>query len=107
MWGALALLTTWTGRVPPFQLLALAFGIAFALSIAKWLLRGERPTAYLRHPPAVWLTGIGGLFGYHFFSFMALRNAPAVEASLVAYLCPLLHRVFPPYPPGQRLPRVD
>src|SRR3546814_9564623 len=32
MWGALALLTTWTGRVPPFQLLALAFGIAFALS---------------------------------------------------------------------------
>src|SRR3546814_157140 len=47
MWGALALLTTWTGRVPPFQLLALAFGIAFPLSIAKWLLRGERPRAYL------------------------------------------------------------
>jgi drug/metabolite transporter (DMT)-like permease len=37
-----------------------------------------------------WLLGTGGLFGYHFFYFLALRNAPPVEARLIAYLWPLL-----------------
>jgi drug/metabolite transporter (DMT)-like permease len=40
-------------------------------------------------PGRVWAVGLYGLFGYHFFYFMAQRNAPAVEASLIAYLWPL------------------
>lgn len=103
MWGALALLTTWTGRVPPFQLVAMAFSVAFLLALGKWLWRGQRPTRFLRFPPAVWLFGVGGLFGYHFFYFMALRNAPAVEASLIAYLWPLLIVLFSALLPGERL----
>ena len=35
-------------------------------------------------PGQVWLVGIAGLFGYHFLYFTALRNAPAVEAGLIA-----------------------
>ena len=54
-------------------------------------------------PPVVWLIGIGGLFGYHFFYFTALRNAPAVEASLIAYLWPLLIVVGSALLPGERL----
>ena len=54
-------------------------------------------------PPVVWLIGIGGLFGYHFFYFTALRNAPAVEASLIAYLWPLLIVVGSALMPGERL----
>ncbi|MDP6389426.1 MAG: EamA family transporter [Alphaproteobacteria bacterium] len=103
LWGALALLTTWTGRVPPFQLVAMSFSLAFGLALAKWIATGERPSAHLRHPPAVWALGIGGLFGYHFFYFMALRNAPAVEASLIAYLWPLLIVLFSALLPGERL----
>jgi drug/metabolite transporter (DMT)-like permease len=38
----------------------------------------------------VWALGLFGLFGYHFLYFTALRNAPAVEAGLIAYLWPLL-----------------
>ena len=34
--------------------------------------------------------GIGGLFGFHFLLFMALRLAPPLEANLVNYLWPLL-----------------
>ena len=34
--------------------------------------------------------GIGGLFGFHFLLFLALRLAPPVEANLVNYLWPLL-----------------
>ena len=40
--------------------------------------------------------GIYGLFGYHFFLFMALRNAPPVEANLINYLWPLLIVVLSP-----------
>lgn len=103
LWGALALLTTWTGQVPPFQLIAMAFGIAYAMTLCVWAARGESPLRHLRHPPPVWLLGIGGLFGYHFFYFMALRNAPAVEASLIAFLWPLLIVCFSALLPGERL----
>jgi len=103
MWATLALLTTLTGSVPPFQLVAMAFAVAFALALARWLIGGGAITAHLRWPLPVWLLGVGGLFGYHFFYFMALRNAPAVEASLIAYLWPLLIVVFSALLPGERL----
>ena len=103
MWGALALFTTWTGTVPPFQLVVMSFTVAFALALAKWIIRSERPLAHARHPAPVWLLGVGGLFGYHFFYFLALRNAPAVEASLIAYLWPLLIVLFSALLPGERL----
>ena len=51
----------------------------------------------------VWCLGVGGLFGYHFFYFTALRNAPAVEASLIGYLWPLLIVVGSAFLPGERL----
>ena len=54
-------------------------------------------------PWQVWLVGIAGLFGYHFFYFTALRNAPAVEASLIAYLWPLLIVLGSALMPGERL----
>ena len=100
LWGALALFTTWTGSIPPFQLVAMTFSIAFLLMVGKWLLTGDRPLRHLKHPWTVWLFGIGGLFGYHFFYFMALKNAPAVEASLIAYLWPLLIVIGSTFLPG-------
>lgn len=103
MWGALALLTVWSGQVPPFQLVAMCFAIAFAGALVKWILKGESPAAHLGHPGPVWLLGVGGLFGYHFFYFMALRKAPPVEAGLIAYLWPLLIVVFSALLPGERL----
>jgi drug/metabolite transporter (DMT)-like permease len=51
----------------------------------------------------VWLLGIGGLFGYHFLYFSALRLAPAAEAGLIAYLWPLLIVLFSGLLPGERL----
>lgn len=103
MWGILALLTTLTGRVPPFQLVAMSFTVATAMITLKWVVRGEHPGAFLRQPLAAWGLGVGGLFGYHFFYFMALRNAPPVEAGLIAYLWPLLIVLFSALLPGERL----
>ena len=102
MWAGLALLTTLAGPVPPFQLVAMAFAIPGAASLASWLIRGEglRP---LHQASLVWALGIYGLFGYHFAYFVALRAAPPVEAGLIAYLSPLLIVVFSALLPGERL----
>lgn len=103
MWATLALLTTLTGKVPPFQLIALAFSVAFILSLLKWMFSGDSILHHLKLPLPVWALGVGGLFGYHFFYFMALRNAPPVEAGLIAYMWPLLIVVFSALLPGERL----
>ena len=90
LWALLAPLTTFASRLPPFELVALTFALAFLLGFAIRLTRGEDLFGHLRQPLPVWLLGVGGLFGYHFCYFTALRLAPPVEASLVSYLWPLL-----------------
>lgn len=101
MWALLALLTARSGTVPPFQLSALTFAIGTAVGVAMGAV--VAPKRHDPIPPIVWLIGIGGLFGYHFLYFTALRNAPAVEASLIAYLWPLLIVVGSALLPEERL----
>ena len=107
LWATLALFTTATGAVPPFLLLSLTFGIAFAVSLLRWIWLARNDPAALRRlfrqPAAVWVIGIVGLFGYHALYFTALDNAPPVEASLIAYLWPLLIVLFSALLPGERL----
>ncbi len=103
MWSTLALLTTAAGALPPFQLTAMAFTVATLLVSLKWALARQNPLTFLRQPAVVWLLGVGGLFGFHSFYFLALRLAPPVEASLIAYLWPLLIVVFSGFLPGERL----
>ncbi len=103
LWATLALFTDLTGAVPPFQLMAMAFAVAFLTAVVVWLARGERPLGHLRQPLPAWILGVGGLFGYHFFYFLALRNAPTVEAGLIAYLWPLLIVLMSALLPGMRL----
>jgi len=102
MWSLLALFTAASGAVPPFQLAAICFLIGGLIGVSRWV---ADPAAIrsLRQPAKVWLLGVGGLFGYHFFYFTALRNAPAVEAGLIAYLWPLLIVLFSALLPGERL----
>ena len=103
MWATLALFTKLSGSVPPFQLTAMSFSIAFLIGLGLWRRAGGNILHHLRLPKRVWLLGIFGLFGYHFFYFIALRNAPAVEASLIAYLWPLLIVLFSALLPNEKL----
>ena len=103
LWALLALLTVATGAVPPFQLSAMCFAVGAAGGFADMARRGAAPVAALRQPARVWALGVGGLFGYHFFYFTALRLALAAEASLIAYLWPLLIVLFSGLLPGERL----
>lgn len=102
LWALLALFTAASGQVPPFQLAAMTFAIGGAAGACAMAFRPGAARA-LRQPWPVWAVGIGGLFGYHFVYFSALRAAPPVEAGLIAYLWPLLIVLFSALAPGERL----
>lgn len=103
LWSLLALLTVYTAPVPPLQLSAMSFAIGGAIGLVWSALRGVSLSRLVRAPWRVWLLGVGGLFGYHFLYFSALRLAPAAQASLIAYLWPLLIVLFSGLLPGERL----
>ena len=101
LWSALALLTAASGAAPPFEMAALTFAIGGAAGLAYAAARGR--LARLAQPWPVWLVGVGGLFGYHALYFAALRAAPPAQASLVAYLWPLLIVLMSAALPGEHL----
>jgi drug/metabolite transporter (DMT)-like permease len=101
LWGLLALFTASTAGIPPFQLAAMTFGVASIFGVAAGIWRGR--LGALVQPPIVWLIGVGGLFGYHACYFAALKHAPPAEASLIAYLWPLLIVLLTALLPGERL----
>lgn len=88
LWGLLAALALQLSAVPPFLLTGLALLIG--------ALVGARALAQPPPPVAALALGVYGLFGFHFFLFLALRHAPPVEANLVNYLWPLLIVVLAP-----------
>lgn len=102
MWALLALMSAASGKIPPFQLAAMTFLIGGMMGAITWPFRKGAVSA-LRQGWQVWLVGVGGLFGYHFVYFSAIRAAPAVEVSLIAYLWPLFLVVFSAFLPGERL----
>ncbi|CAM5775771.1 hypothetical protein LMIY3S_05192 [Labrys miyagiensis] len=102
LWAVLALTTALASRIPSFELLGLTFAVATAMGAVSWLFRPGAASA-LRQPLPVWALGVGGLFGYHAVYFEALKRAPSAEASLIAYLWPLLIVLFSAMLPGERL----
>jgi drug/metabolite transporter (DMT)-like permease len=88
LWGTLAALALRLSSVPPFLLTGIGLLIG--------ALVGARALAHRPPPPAAMALGVFGLFGFHFFLFLALRRAPPVEANLVNYLWPLLIVVLAP-----------
>ena len=101
LWAALALMTAASGAMPPFELAAITFLIGGGLGLAYATARGK--LRLLIQPPRVFAVGVGGLFGYHARYFAALRLAPPAEASLIAYLWPLLIVLMSALLPGHRL----
>lgn len=103
LWSSLALFTVYSGAIPPFELLSISFFIASFIGLA--MLKKQRKTIkdLFKVPLKAYFFGVLGLFGYHFFYFIAVKNAPAVEANLLNYLWPLLIVVFSSFLPNERL----
>ncbi|WP_299151973.1 EamA family transporter [uncultured Tateyamaria sp.] len=102
LWGVLALFTVGSAPTPPFLLNAICFSVGGTLGLVWTAASGG--LGQLRTVPVhVYLLGTLGLFGYHALYFSALRLAPAAEASLIAYLWPLLIVLMSGLLPGERL----
>jgi len=86
LWSSLAALATLLTEIPPFLKtgIGLLLGSLIALPLVRFDLRK------LRVSWKTLLLGVYGLFGYHAALFIALQNAPSVQANLVNYLWPLL-----------------
>ena len=96
LWSSLAVLGTLLAHVPPFLLTGIALLVG---SVPAWPFFRQWRVSW----PALAL-GVYGLFGFHFFLFIALRHAPAVEANLVNYLWPLgIVLMAPLFLPGIKL----
>ena len=103
LWGTLAALGVALAHVPPFLLtgLALCVGGLLALPLSRF------EVSRWRVPLPTLALGVGGLFGFHFLLFMALRLAPPVQANLINYLWPLFMVLLSPWLlPGIRLQAV-
>ena len=96
LWSSLAVLGLLLAHVPPFLLTGIALLVG---SVPAW--------PFFRQWRVSWSAlalGVYGLFGFHFFLFIALRHAPAVEANLVNYLWPLgIVLMAPLFLPGIKL----
>ena len=103
MWGLLAYLSKLAGDVPPLQLTAMSFAIGAAVGMVTWPFRPGAARVLIAQGWQVWALNVGALFGCHLLYFIAVRRAPVVEVSLIAYLWPLLIVVFATFAPGERL----
>jgi drug/metabolite transporter (DMT)-like permease len=105
MWSLLASLAAAAKGIPPFQLLAMTFTVAF-LAGSAWIVVAYGPHAlrqHLRQPRRALLLSLAALYLYHALYFVALDNAPPAEASLINYLWPLLIVMFSAPLAGERL----
>lgn len=103
LWSSLALFTVYSGNIPAFELTAIAFFVASFIGLAVLKKEKKKIKDLFKIPLKVYFIGISGLFGYHFFYFLAIKNAPAIEANLINYLWPLLIVVFSAFLPNEKL----
>ena len=103
LWSSLALFTVFSGNIPPFELLFLSFFVASIIGLFMMRKQNKRVKDLFKIPIKVYFIGVFGLFGYHFFYFLAIKNAPAVEANLINYLWPLLIVLFSSFLPNEKI----
>lgn len=102
MWAILAALSAASGKMPAFQMTAITFLIGGLLCAVTWLWR-PAGFAALKQDWRIWALGISGLFSYHALYFAAVKHAPAVDVSLIAYLWPMLIVVLSGFLPGEQI----
>jgi drug/metabolite transporter (DMT)-like permease len=90
LWSGLAAITLAAGTLPPFQLIAMCFGVAAFVGVLYLAFDAGARRQLRKTPWGALALGVAGLFGFHFFYFLALGTAPPVQANLINYLWPLL-----------------
>jgi drug/metabolite transporter (DMT)-like permease len=102
MWSSLAALAASTRGIPPFELLAVTFGVACVTGLAwLWVSAQRPPASQVKTAVGYLLTTTLALFSYHALYFKAMALAPPAKVSLIAYLWPLFIVVFSSFSSGR------
>ncbi len=88
LWSFLALLSSNITHLPPLASLGILFLIGSLLSIKSWRI-------WIKDVRLLCIGSLG-IFGYHYFLFLAFRKAPIVQANLINYLWPVFIVMFSP-----------
>lgn len=103
-WAFLAYLTVGTHGIPPFQTAAIAFAFGTLVGVLwRFAAPPLESSGKQKLPVKALAFSALGLFAYHALYFSALKSAPAADASLIAYLWPVLIVVGSALLPGETL----
>jgi len=94
LWALLPTLTVLAGAIPPLQLVALTFTIGSLVGFGYLAVNASARRGLLSLGWKPVALGVAAYFLDHFAFFLAMQNAPAVEASLVNYLWPVVIVLF-------------
>jgi drug/metabolite transporter (DMT)-like permease len=94
LWATFPSLSLSVGAIPPFQLMAMTFGISSCLSIAMWKWQGKTLTHVLKQPLKYWLLGVFGIFGFNAIYITCLKLGPAGDVFLVTSTWPIITMIL-------------
>ena len=90
LWGFSPLTALLLKSVPPLQLTASLFFIAFFATVIAFRNKRHEVIGSLKMPGILWVSSLCGIFGFNYLYIVALRNAPAVEVVLIVNLWPIV-----------------
>jgi drug/metabolite transporter (DMT)-like permease len=90
LWGCWPILALASARIPPFELLSIAFFTSFLLAIALRKASKRAVLGVFSGERRIQLISLIGVLGTNLFFLLGIKFAPAANVSVVSYTWPLL-----------------
>lgn len=90
LWAVWPSLAVFASPTPTFQTLAIGMMVGFLCLAALRLLRGETLVGMLPGSFGLLVAGVVGILGTNAFNFMAISRISPAQASVIAYLWPMM-----------------
>lgn len=100
-WGLSALLVLQLKHIPPFEIMAISYGISSLILIGN--LSIHHRWDQLKQPPSIWCLGILGIYITTVFYIFALQFAQAPIVVLISYTWPVMGLLLLLLSPAEKL----
>jgi len=90
LWALWPSLAVFAAPIPTFQTLAAGMAVGFLCLAALRVVRGERLAGMLPPSAGLLIAGVVGILGTNAFNFIAITRISPAQASVIAYLWPMM-----------------